>query len=103
LSTSSSSGRGRNTGRGGLRFNRFLFALQIRAPALPPLNFIILLAHNGLYFVRSFRFCVTMMIGWNRFNIYLLLAVSIASFSGCQSPERQRNRQLTRFELHLES
>jgi preprotein translocase subunit SecD len=44
-----------------------------------------------------------MMIGWNRFNIYLLAATAVAVFSGCQSPERKRKRQLTRFELHLES
>jgi|SRR5436190_2297666 len=45
-----------------------------------------------------------MMIRWDGFNIYLLAALAMLMFGGCKSAEeRKRDRQITRFELHLEA
>jgi hypothetical protein len=38
----------------------------------------------------------------SRFNIYLLLIVALAAFTGCQSPEAKRNRQLGTARVYLE-
>lgn len=44
-----------------------------------------------------------MMMGWNRFNIYLLPVLALGLVCGCQNPERQRKRQLSTLRVHLEA
>lgn len=38
----------------------------------------------------------------SRFNIYLLLVLTLAAFTGCQSPEAKRKRQLATARVYLE-
>jgi len=43
-----------------------------------------------------------MMIRWDRFNLYLSLALAATLVAGCRSPESKRRKQLTVFRVHLE-
>jgi preprotein translocase subunit SecD len=44
-----------------------------------------------------------MLIRWNRFNIYLLAAVTLSFLCGCQSAAHKRKKQASTLELHMES
>lgn len=43
-----------------------------------------------------------MMIGWSRFNIYLLLLAMAVSLCGCQSAAKKREKQTSTLRVHLE-
>src|SRR5262245_44033280 len=86
-----------------LGFHRGFTAFEISQPAFAFDGFIGLLSHISLYFVIVFRFCVVTMVSRSsRFNIYLLLLLALVSFTGCQSPEAKRKRQLGTARVYLE-
>jgi hypothetical protein len=88
----------------GFGFGARFLALQIGIPSFPLLSFVVLLAHNSLHSERIPIVCGTMMISGQRFNIYLLVALTAAMACGCQSTaEKQSKKALSTLHLHLES
>jgi hypothetical protein len=64
-----------------------------------------LFAHISLYFAFVIRFCVVTMVSRTfRFNIYyLLVAATILAWTGCQTPESKRVKQIAAVRVHLEA
>ena len=98
----------------GLFGNRFalgldgdFFAFEISHAAFAFDRFVVLFAHISLYFAFVFRFCVVTMVSHAlRFNIFLLLLITLGALTGCQTPEakhaKQRAKQLATLRVHLE-
>jgi hypothetical protein len=88
----------------GLDLGRALFAFEISFSTLTTFRFVVLLAHKNLYIfaARTDFVAVTMIIGRDRFNIYLLPVLFLAMLSGCKTVDDNPNQEVATLRVHIE-